>query len=260
VAQQILTGTSFVVPALTSNTTYFWRVSARNACPTGAPPTELFADGFESPSGTGSASSTVFSFKTQAGPGDRSTGTTTNVIFSEEMENGAAGWTHSATVGTDSWALSPTFPAAGLNAYRGIGPATQSDQRLVTPSIVIPAGAAQRFLSFSQRIGLEIQGTTGCYDAGVLEVSIDGGTTFTQVTAGISGVPYRGLINAANNALGGRQGWCGAAGTPYALTAVDLAPYGGQTVQFRFRIGSDGSASVADGWNIDNVRVVSCTQ
>ncbi len=259
VAQQVLTGTSFVAPALLSNTTYFWRVSARNACPTAAPPTELFADGFESPSGTGSASSAVFSFTTQAGPGDCSAGTTANVIFSEDMENGALGWTHSATVGTDSWSVSPMFPAAGLNAYRGVGPASQSDQRLVTPSIAVPAGAAQRFLSFSQRIGMEPQGTTGCYDGGVLEVSIDGGTIFTQVTSGISGVPYRGLISAGNNALGGRQGWCGAAGTPYALTAVDLAPYGGQNVQFRFHLGSDGSISVADGWNIDNVRVVSCT-
>lgn len=259
VAQQVLTGTSFVVPALVSNTTYYWRVSARNACPTAAAPTELFADGFETPTGTGSASSTVFSFTTQAGPGDCSTGTTTNVIFSEDMENGAAAWTHSAILGTDTWALSPAFPAAGLNAYRGIGSAARSDQRLVTPSIPIPAGAQQRFLSFSQRIGLEPQGTTGCYDAGVLEVSTDGGTTFTQVTAGISGVPYKGPVNAGNTVLGGLQGWCGAAGTPYAVTAVDLAPYGGQNVQFRFRIGTDASVSVADGWNIDNVRVVSCT-
>ena len=257
VAQQVLTGTSFIAPTLISNTTYYWRVSARNACPTPRPATELFADGFESPSGTGSVSSAVFSFTTQAGPGTCSTGTTTSVIFNDDMENGAPGWTHSATAGTDTWAISPAFPAAGINAYRGVGPTTQADQRLVSPAIVVPAGTNQRFLSFSQRIGMEPNGAN-CYDAGILEVSTDAGATFTQITAGITGVPYTGTVDSGNTALGGRLGWCGAA-SAHAITAVDLAPYGGQTALFRFRFGTDTGVNVADGWNIDNVRVVSCT-
>lgn len=257
VAQQILTGTSFTAPTLLSNTTYYWRVSARNACPTAAPPSELFANGFESPSGTGSASSSVFSFTTQAGPGDCNVGTTTSVIFNDDMENGAPGWTHSAAAGTDTWAISPAFPATGVNAYRGVGPTTQADQRLVSPAINVPAGVNQRFLSFNQRIGMEPNGAN-CFDAGILEVSTDAGVTFTQVTTGITGVPYTGTVDSGNTALGGRQGWCGAA-TAHAITAVDLAPYGGQAVRFRFRLGTDTGVNVADGWNIDNVRVVSCT-
>ncbi len=255
IAQQVVTGTSFTAPALASNTQYFWRVSARNACPV-INPSELLRDGFEDPS-SGSATSSVFSFSTQAGPGDCSAGTTTTVVFNDDMESGAPGWTHSAAAGTDTWAISPAFPAAGANAYRGIGPVSQADQRLVSPAISVPAGSNQRFLSFSQRIGMEPDGAN-CYDAGILEVSTDAGVTFNQITTGITGVPYTGTVDSGNTALGGRQGWCGLS-TAHAITAVDLAPYGGQSVRFRFRLGTDTGVNVADGWNIDNVRVLSCT-
>jgi lysyl endopeptidase len=255
IAQQVVTGTSFTPSAtLLSSTNYFWRVSARNACPSLAPPSVIFRDGFEDPQG-GSATSSVFSFTTQIGPGDCTSGTPTTVFF-DDMENGAPLWTHSAAVGVDSWALSTAFPASGLNAYRGISPVTQADQRLVSPAIVVPSGANQRLLRFSQRVAMEPNGAN-CYDAGILEVSTDGGTTFNQITAGITGLPYTGTVDAGNNALGGRPGWCNT--TPHTVTAVDLAPYGGQTVQFRFRLGSDTGTGVADGWNIDDVRVLSCT-
>ncbi len=255
IAQQVVTGTSFTPNAtLLSSTQYFWRVSARNSCPVASPPSTIFQDGFENALGA-SATSTVFSFTTQSGPGDCNAGTPT-VIFSDDMENGAPGWTHSAAVGTDTWALSTAFPAGGLNAYRGIGPTSQADQRLVSPPIALPAGANQRILSFSQRIAME-PNAANCFDGGILEVSIDGGATFTQITAGITGVPYTGIVDSGNGALGGKMAWCGT--RPHTVTAVDLAPYGGQTVQFRYRLGSDTGVNLPDGWNIDNVRVLSCT-
>ncbi len=255
IAQQVVTGTSFTPTGnLLSSTQYFWRVSARNACPVAPSPSILFQDGFENAQG-GSATSSVFSFTTQSGPGDCNAGTP-SVVFSDDMEAGAPDWTHSAATGTDTWALSTAFPAAGANAYRGIAPVTQADQRLVSPAIAVPAGANQRFLSFSQRIAME-PNAANCFDGGVLEVSTDAGVTFTQITAGITGLPYTGTVDAGNVALGGRQAWCGT--RAHTVTAVDLAPYGGQSVQFRYRLGSDTGVNLPDGWNIDNVRVVSCT-
>ena len=38
---------------------------------------------------------------------------------------------------------------------------------------------------------------------------------------------------------------------------VDLDAYAGQTVQFRFRLGTDTSVS-REGWYIDDVKVQSC--
>ena len=255
VTQQVVTGTSYSPPGnLLSNTQYFWRVSARNRCPSATSPAILFQDGFENAQG-GSATSTVFSFTTVLGPGDCPAGSNATVVFSDNMEAGAPGWTSAAVTGTNSWALSTAFPASPVNAYRGIGPVIVSDQRLVSPAIVVPTTGASRTLVFNQRVGLEPRSAGGCWDAGILEVSTDAGATFTQITAGITGLPYTGAIQGTTPVV---QGWCGNA-TAHRTTAVDLAPYAGQTVQFRFKLTADSSVNVMDGWNIDDVRVQTCS-
>jgi hypothetical protein len=255
VNSQVVTGTTAQVANLSSNTQFFWRVTSTNACPTPTVPGDLLRDGFEDLTGSSSATSAVFSFTTVPGPGDCPVGSNATVVFSDNMEAGAPGWISSAVAGTNSWALSTAFPASPTNAYRGIGPVTVSDQRLVSPAISVPATGASRSLVFSQRIGLEPRSGGGCWDAGILEVSTDGGVIFTQITAGITGVPYTGAIQGTTPTV---QGWCGNA-TAHQTTAVDLAPYAGQTVQFRFKLTSDSSVSVGDGWNIDDVKVQTCS-
>ena len=258
IAQSFVTrGTSVNPATLNFSTSYFWRVSARNAC-TAAAGTD-FRDGFENPAPS-SAVSLVSSFTTVAAPpqpGDCPAGSTVTTVLSEDMESGASGFTHSAATGTDSWAISNLFAASPTQSYRGVAPASAADQRLLTPPIAVPSGTGARLLAFKQRIAIEPRSAGGCFDAGILEVSTDAGTTFTQVLTGITGVPYTGAIQ-TGNVLAGANGWCGAS-TAFQTTAVDLAPYLGQTVQFRFRLTSDGSVSSAEGWSIDDVIVRSCS-
>ena len=103
---------------------------------------------------------------------------------------------------------------------------------------------------------MESNGPTGCYDAGNLEVSTNGGATWTQVTAGLLTDPYDGLVDVGNNALGGRQGWCGDP-EDWTKAVVDLTPYAGQVVKFRFRLGTD-TGTGREGWYLDDIRVTSC--
>jgi hypothetical protein len=68
--------------------------------------------------------------------------------------------------------------------------------------------------------------------------------------------PYDGPVTG----LGGLDGWCddlGAAGTVWKKAVVDIDAYAGETVRFRFRLGSDGSVS-REGWYVDDVKVQSC--
>ncbi len=252
------TATSETVSGLNSNTQYFWRVSAENPC--ASFPAGEFRNGFEDGGSTsGSAVSTSFSFTTAPAPGDCPVGTTAAVLFSQNFDAGTtlpSGWVTSVGTGTMTWNVASTFPFSLPNALQSVGTSAVGDVRIVTPTIAIPSTGAPR-LVFQNKPGMEPRSAGGCWDAGLLEVSTNGGTSFTQITAGITGRGYTGAINAPNPAAT-LQGWCGAAGIASAVTAVDLVPYAGQNIQLRFRATSDDSVFVADGWNIDDVKVQTC--
>ena len=123
--------------------------------------------------------------------------------------------------------------------------------------VTLPTGQNPVVLKFWHVPNLENSGTTACYDGGILEVSTDGGTTWTQVpTANLLVGPYTGAVSSTfGNPLAGLQAWCGA--TSYINTIADVSAYAGQTAQFRMRLGSDSSVSDS-GWDVDDVMVQSC--
>jgi hypothetical protein len=137
--------------------------------------------------------------------------------------------------------------------------ATVSDQQLTSPAINLPTGQQPLTLQFQNWRNIENNATTGCYDGGLLEISVDGGS-FTQLAgAALLNDPYRGPISASfGNPLAGRNAWCEPnPGRPYSNTLVDLSPYAGSSVQLRWRLGTDDSAA-REGWYVDDVKVQSC--
>jgi hypothetical protein len=223
--------------ALNTSTTHYWRVWASNTCGVGA-------------------YSATWSFTTVAAPGDCGPGTTPNVLYTDGFEAGIGGWTTPAGVGTNTWAIATTNPHSGAQHMRGLDPASVTDQRLVSPAVVLPTGENPVVLKFWHAPNLE-NSTGGCYDGGILEVSTNGGSTWTQVlNANLLVGPYTGAVATTfSNPLAGLQAWCGA--SAYGQTIADVSAYAGQTVQFRFRIGSDTSVSDT-GWDVDDVTVQSC--
>ncbi|HJT98712.1 MAG TPA: hypothetical protein VJ696_10400 [Rhodanobacteraceae bacterium] len=237
ILSQTVTDTSFQpTAALPLNAEIFWRVTANNEC--------------------GAATSAVFSFSTQPGPGQCGAGTTTETIFEENAENGGSGWTHDAAAGTDTWAISPERPFEGANSWKALDPATVSDQRLTSPVITLPDDLDGLSFQFQQFRKLEGGGST-CLDGGILEMSIDGGP-FSQVPdAQLLVGGYDGTVTTGSgNPLAGNPAWCGP-GASYQPVIADLGSYAGHDVQFRFRLGSNSSVS-RDGWWIDAIKVQGC--
>jgi serine protease AprX len=231
-----LSDTSFVPASdLNTGTQYFWRVRASNAC------------------GTGSYSPT-FRFTTLAAPGDCGPGSTPIILHQTGFEDGPDGW--AAVGGTQNeWALSTSDKYSGIYSFFGTNPSSVTDQRLHSPSIALPPDQSPLSLSFWNRYAFDNDFT--CYDGGILEVTTNGGTTWSQVpNSAMLTMPYNGTVGSGwSNPLGGMPAWCFS--KPWTRAVVDLNAYAGQTVQLRYRIGTDSVMS-ATGWYVDDVKVQSC--
>lgn len=237
ILSQTVTDTSFQpTAALPLDTQIWWRVTANNDC--------------------GSTASEVFSFFTQPGPGQCGAGTTTSVLFSDNVESGTGGWTHDAAVGTDTWAISTSRPFDGTHSWKANDPSSVADQRLTSPAVTLPDDLSGLNFQFEQWRLMEGTGTT-CADGGILEISVDGGT-FSQVPSGqflVGG--YTGTVSSGSgNPLAGNSAWCGLA-TAYEPVIADLSTYAGHDVQLRFRLGSN-NASPREGWYLDAFKVQGC--
>lgn len=243
VASGTVTGTSYAVtPALLAATTYYWRVTPTNYCGTGSP-------------------STVSSFRTAVAPGQCDVDQVPTTVFADNVDNGINGWSTTGSTGASTWTRSTARVNSGTHAWYANDIGTASDQRLMSPAITLPASQAPLSLSFATYRLIEPSGTTACYDGGILEVSTNG-TTFVQVPTSkiISGGGYRGAISTSfSNPLAGLQAWCDDPARPYSAgpVIVDLADYAGQTVNLRFRLGTDSSVS-REGWYVDDIKVSGC--
>ncbi len=224
---------------LPTNRQLYWRVTVSNTC--------------------GATFSATGSFITEPAPGDCTLGVAPTTIYFDDMESGAPGWTHGGT--GDTWELNGNNVWSGAFSWHAEDVADITDQRLVSPEITLPTGALPLTLQYDNHQTIEDATGAACWDAGILEISTDDGASWTQVgNSQLLTDPYDGTVNdfsSAPNPLTGLQGWCGDP-QDWTRSIVDLEPWQGETVRFRFRLGTDGSVGRTAGWKIDDVRVNSC--
>ncbi len=221
--------------SLANSTTYYWRVRAVNACGT-------------------SSFSTVYHFTTAAAPGDCPSGTAPTEIYQTDFTD-AAGWTHNGT--NDTWVRSSSRSNSPSYSYYSVDKNAVSLQHLVSPTFSVPETFGQPItLKFWQWFDME-SNSTGCFDGAILEVSNNGGQTWSQVPNNLLLTnPYVGPISSSyGNPLGGSQGWCGL--QDWSQTVVDLSQYAGQDVKLRFSQGTDASLGL-EGWYVDDFSLVAC--
>ena len=161
-----------------------------------------------------------------------------------------AGWV--ATSASNGWRTSAsTNSDSAPNIAFVSSAALLSDSALVSPEFVAPPNTQVQFRNqFFTQPG---------FDGGVFEISINGGA-FADVTfvggSFVSG-GYSTVLNpTTGNPLGGRLAWTGNSGG-YIDTTVNLpTSASGQSVQLRWRLGTD--STFQDGsWVIDTIRLTS---
>jgi len=178
------------------------------------------------------------------------------------VPNLPAGWVATNSAGpaplwtTSNGGLPAPAADTGSIALYVDDPSVVSDKRIETPAFTYHSGAK---LSFRQNFDLEEATSVTAYDAGVLEIQINGGGYQDIIDAGgsfvMGGYNHTGIDNSFSNPLlPSRPNWSGASGG-FITTVVNMPPAGvNQPVTLRWRMGSDVSVTHT-GWRIDTVKV-----
>ena len=168
----------------------------------------------------------------------------------ETVEAPAPPWTMTGTPGQEPWRVQ----TLGALDHRFYAPASSalSDQYLTSPSL--PVGSGPFSFTFQHAYSLEASSTTN-RDGGVIELSTDGGTNWTDIGGSVTPGYTGSITTVSGSPLAGRPAFVGqSAGYPSlsSATANLGTTYAGQTVLIRFRLGSDQATS-SPGWSIDNL-------
>ncbi len=112
------------------------------------------------------------------------------------------------------------------------------DSGLTLAAFTVPPGGALDFMTY--------YATEQGFDYGYVEVSTDGGTTWSGLPGNITTTADPNGQNSGNGITGDSAGWVSA--------HFDLSAYAGQSVKLRFHYVTD-AASFGPGWAIDSVSV-----
>jgi lysyl endopeptidase len=192
-------------------------------------------------------------------------------LVTDDVETDNANLAVAGTGAGSNFAVVTTQANSPTRSWFVPNPNAVSDRTLTTVNGLPVTASGPAALSFFHRFDTEASTGTPTlgYDGGVLEYSLDGGATWTDILAAQGTVPANaGRITAAGytrtisptfgSPLAGRQAWSGVSGggaTPaWIQSTVSLADFVGRTLQLRFRFASD--ATIADvGWWIYDIQV-----
>jgi hypothetical protein len=171
----------------------------------------------------------------------------------DTVESPSSPWTAAGVDADEIWSRPEATPFD--RAWFGLDFGGVSDTTLTSPVLRVGTGAPF-VIAFDHRFGFETNGGVApFFDGGLIEITRDGGTTWEDIST-LTDPGYGGTLFAGSgNPLGGRRAFVGrnAAFPARDRLTLDLGTaLAGQTVQIRFRIGTDEAASDF-GWEIDNI-------
>ena len=151
---------------------------------------------------------------------------------------------------TNNWVLSseenhsPAYSLLSKNANY------ISDQKLSLTTPLRLSKYSKNIFSFNSLINSETN-----WDGGVVEISNNNGVTWNDIGYLFLQNGYNGKLNMSANPLAGRKAFTGNNGV-FQHSLIDLTSFAGQTINIRFRFGSDENYAYK-GWFIDDMQLVS---
>lgn len=187
-----------------------------------------------------------------------------DVLFTDDMESGAPGWTHvllhSGGLVSDQWHVTDARAASGLYSYHsGISPAGEGDTRLLSPEIdlsTLTPGSKVK-LTFSELHHFDDCGSFDFNsDGAILEVlSGKPPLELIEYISPVGGYPDV-LDDICGNPIAGLPAFTHDTGGLFHVIEVDLTGYVGRTIRLGFHVGWDcGNCALEEGFYLDDVRV-----
>ena len=199
-------------------------------------------------------------------PVNLTVGNTPNLLFNQNFDGVTApalpsGWTTQSTGATPPalFATTTAAPNSTPNVAFTNGVATVASNSLISPAIAIPSGAVSAVLSFRHAFNFEASGGS-FWDGGIVEISTNGGSTYTNILAlgaSFSSGGYTGTVNSGfSNPIGGQSAWSGVQASYGLVSATLPVSLNGQNIRIRFRAGWDSSTvNTNPNWRIDDVQL-----
>lgn len=161
-------------------------------------------------------------------------------------------WTATSSVSATAWTTSTVFSNSTPNSFFAPNPTVASDFQLATTNTItlMPNNASNyTTLSFWHRFDTE-----DGWDGGMVEISTNGGTTWTDLGSKMISGKYNGSMGTgSNNPLGGRAAFTGRISS-FMKTTINLSSFAGQAIKIRFRFASDdNTAPAGGGWFVDDI-------
>jgi Zn-dependent metalloprotease len=191
------------------------------------------------------------------------------LVYSEDFESGAPGWTvsNSAPLTPYDWRLTDAPLPYGRSGIAWVcddpdlGDCVEEDESgshsLIGPPIVLPRSIPYPLLRFTHHINVE----TG-WDGGLLSIRTNAGPWIRLPGSSFHFNAYntklRNESSGNTNPLAGGEAWSGIGGE-WGTSIVDLSEFakGGDTIELRFDFGKDGCTGRL-GWFVDDVVVFGC--
>lgn len=195
--------------------------------------------------------------------------TTPIIVYADDFENGAEGWTveNTAIATPYDWQLvgSLPFDRPGTSWFcdnPNIGDCAspineEGVHSLISPPIVIPAGLETLTLEFTHFVESEPR-----FDGGNVSIRVNGGDWHLLPAVAFFYNRYNTSLFPAQldntNPIGGQLSFTGVGGR-WGTSLVDISSFAatGDIVQVRFDFGKDGCFGFT-GWFVDDLRIYGC--
>jgi MYXO-CTERM domain-containing protein len=179
----------------------------------------------------------------------------------DDVESPESTWTPDGTDVGSAWSRVESGP--GNHVWRGLDLSWVADNWLVSPPLDVSA-TEKLVLGFTHKYDFEAseyQGEFLYWDGAVVEITKDAGSTWEDVSTWADPGYAGALTDIADNPLSNREAYSGQNPSYPDRDQVTLdlgTAFAGETVQVRFRIGTD-QAAANYAWEIDDITFTGVT-